>query len=179
MIVTALGCPVRPSDTRLRKKGEPNYRRGYLPRAGLFPAARGSAAAESASTFARSIFKNDSPLSRKRCSSRSVQSHEMHAHGSLPFSSRHRRRSCASCTRASSKYSSQYGRSSRSGLGQKHTSTQRVVRSSQTRASCMLRRYSSPATEPCPSVPFSIALSRSFSRPGLTLARTRYRTLLL
>src|SRR5438552_3391333 len=40
----------------------------------------------------------------------------------------------------------------------------------------MFRKYSPPATEPRPSVSFSIAPSRASSRPSFTLAVTRYRT---
>src|SRR5262245_4795019 len=39
----------------------------------------------------------------------------------------------------------------------------------------MLRKYSSPATDPSPRVPSSMALSRSASFPGFTLTVTRYR----
>jgi hypothetical protein len=56
-----------------------------------------------------------------------VQSHSQQAHGSVPFSSRQRLRKWASCTLTSSKYSSQYGRSSSSGVGQKQHSTQRTM----------------------------------------------------
>src|SRR5262245_46511271 len=38
----------------------------------------------------------------------------------------------------------------------------------------MLRKYSSPAIDPAPSVPSSIACARARSRPGLTRAVTRY-----
>ena len=40
---------------------------------------------------------------------------------------------------------------------------------------CISQRYSSPATEPRPSLPSSIALSRASSLPGFTRAFTKYR----
>src|SRR5579859_1815565 len=43
----------------------------------------------------------------------------------------------------------------------------------------MFRRYSPSATEPSPSVPFSMALRSAFSLPGFTRALTKYRILLL
>ena len=43
----------------------------------------------------------------------------MHAHGSLPFSSLHVLRACASLMLSNSKNASQYGRSSCSGVAQK------------------------------------------------------------
>src|SRR4051812_5203419 len=43
----------------------------------------------------------------------------------------------------------------------------------------MFRVYSPRATEPWPSVSFSIASSKSTSQPGFTLALTRYRITLL
>jgi hypothetical protein len=52
---------------------------------------------------------------------------------------------------SSSKYFSQYGRSSASGDSQKQVSTQITVPDLSTRASRMLCRYSSPAMEPRPS----------------------------
>src|SRR5579863_3311169 len=60
----------------------------------------------------RSISRNGFPEVSSFRSRRSVQSQSLQAHGSDPFWSRHRRRSCASCTRVRSKYLSQYGRSS-------------------------------------------------------------------
>jgi hypothetical protein len=66
----------------------------------------------------RSQFRNDVPEFFSFSSSRAVQSQLPQAQSSEPFSSRHLRRSCASCTLASSKYSSQYGRSSCSAVGQ-------------------------------------------------------------
>src|ERR1700681_3309476 len=39
----------------------------------------------------------------------------------------------------------------------------------------MFRKYSPPAAEPWPRVPFSIAFSRAPSQPGFTRALTRYR----
>src|SRR5262249_22033265 len=108
-------------------------------------------------------------------SSRSVQSHSQQAHGSSPFRSRHFARLWASCTRTRLKYSSQYGRSSASGMSQKQISTHFALPSSKRRASSMLRRYSSPATEPAPSVPESMARRGSDSLPGLTRAVARER----
>ena len=48
----------------------------------------------------------------------SVQSQSEQAHGSSPLRSLQRDRACASCTLSRSKYSSQYGRSSSSGVVQ-------------------------------------------------------------
>ena len=119
--------------------------------------------------------RNDSPELCSFSSSRRVQSHSEHAHGSVPFKSRQFRRACASLTLIKLKYSSQYGRSSSSGIRQKQTSTQCAVPSCVTRACCISQRYSSPATEPRPSLPSSIALSRASSLPGFTRAFTKYR----
>src|SRR6267143_5452311 len=51
--------------------------------------------------------RNGLPVFFSFSSSRAVQSQSPQAHGSEPFSSRHLRRSFASCTLTSSKYSSQ------------------------------------------------------------------------
>src|SRR2546421_207203 len=59
------------------------------------------------------------------------------AQGSAPFQSRQFLRWCASFTLSKSKYSSQYGRSSASGLGQKQVSTQCAAPSAHTRACCI------------------------------------------
>src|SRR5579864_1368558 len=77
--------------------------------------------------------------------------------------------------RVSSKYSSQYGRSSSSGVEQKQISTQRAVPSSSTRAFCISRRYSPPATEPLPKVASWMALRSARARPAFNRALTRYR----
>src|SRR5438034_10976150 len=74
--------------------------------------------------IARSSSKNDMPCDASRSSSFFVQSQSQHAQGSVPFSCRQVRRECASFTLSSSKYSSQYGRSSASGGSQKQVSTQ-------------------------------------------------------
>ena len=50
---------------------------------------------------------NGEPQLSIRASSLAVQSQSEQAQGSLPFRSRQRSRACASCTRSSSKYSSQ------------------------------------------------------------------------
>ena len=81
-------------------------------------------------------------------SSRSVQSQSQHAQGSSPLRSRHRLRAWASFTCRSSKCFSQYARSSARGVEQKHTSTHLTRPSPSSRACAMLRRYSSPATDP-------------------------------
>src|SRR6266576_3542479 len=83
------------------------------------------------------------------------------------------RRECASFTLISSKYSSQYGRSSASGGSQKQVSTQVATLKLSTRACSMLCRYSSPAIEPRPSARSSIACTRARSLPDLTAAFTR------
>ena len=67
----------------------------------------GRAVVDSTLTFRRSTSRKVSPVSASRCSSLSVQSQEVQAQGSVPFSSRHRRRSWASWMRVRSKYSSQ------------------------------------------------------------------------
>src|SRR5438128_12579850 len=107
--------------------------------------------------LARSFSRNDSPLLRSLSSSLRVQSQSQHAHAWVPFSCRQLRRECASFTLSSSKYSSQYGRSSASGGSQKQVSTQIAVPDLSTRASRMLCRYSSPATEPRPTEPLLMA----------------------
>ena len=95
-----------------------------------------------------SRLRNGLPLWASRSSSCLVQSQLQQAQASSPFKSRQFLRECASFTLNNSKYSSQYGRSSASGVGQKQTSTQRTVPSSSSRACSMSSRYSSPATEP-------------------------------
>jgi len=75
------------------------------------------------SFLGRSVSRKDSPWPRNFSSNFCVQSQSQHAHGSVPFSCRQLRRECASCTLTSSKYSSQYGRSSASGGSQKQVST--------------------------------------------------------
>jgi hypothetical protein len=117
--------------------------------------------------------RNDAPRCRKRSSSRRVQSQSQQAQGSEPFQSRQFLRLCASLMLTSSKYSSQYGRSSCRGVAQKHVSTQCASPPSETRAFSMSLRYSSPAIEPWPSVPSEIARSSDFSFPALTRALTR------
>src|SRR5207237_10639608 len=89
-----------------------------------------------------------------------VQSQSQHAHGSVPFSCRQFRRECASLTLRSSKYSSQYGRSSASGGSQKQVSTHCATPVSFKRACSMSQRYSSPAMVPFPSVPLSSSEER-------------------
>jgi hypothetical protein len=98
--------------------------------------------------FDLSRLRNGSPLWASRSSSCLVQSQLQQAQASWPFKSRQFLRECASFTLNSSKYSSQYERSSASGVGQKQTSTQRTVPASSSRACSMSSRYSSPATEP-------------------------------
>src|SRR5256885_14734588 len=82
--------------------------------------------------------RNDSPWLRNFSSSFFVQSQSQQAHGSFPFSCRQLRRECASFTLKSSKYSSQYGRSSANGGSQKHVSTQVAAPALLTRASLIL-----------------------------------------
>ena len=118
------------------------------------------------------LARKDSPDCCSFSSSFFVQSQSQQAHGSLPFRSRQFPRACASLTLIKSKYSSQYGRSSWSGTLQKHTSTHCAVPSGFRRARCISSRYSSPAIEPLPSVPSSMALRNADSRPGLTRALT-------
>src|SRR5207302_331725 len=72
----------------------------------------------------RRFSKNGSPLWATRSSSLRVQSQSQQAHGSVPFSCRQFLRLCASLIFANSKNSSQYGRSSASGVAQKQVSTQ-------------------------------------------------------
>src|SRR2546430_16938554 len=86
----------------------------------------------------RSRSRNDSPWPRNFSSSLFVQSQSQHAHGSVPFSCRQFRRECASFTLMSSKYSSQYDRSSASGGSQKQVSTQVATPSPCTRDSVIL-----------------------------------------
>jgi hypothetical protein len=88
--------------------------------------------------------RNDSPELWSFSSSRRVQLHSEHAYGSVPFKSRQFLRACASLTLIKSKYSSQYGRSSSSGVRQKQTSTQWAVPSLAMRAWCISQRYSRP-----------------------------------
>ena len=121
----------------------------------------------------RSILRNEPPCVHSFCSSRLVQSQSQHAHGSVPFSCRQFRRECASLTRRSSKYFSQYGRSSASGGSQKQTSTQVATPFSLTRACSMSWRYSSPAIEPRPRVDSSIARRSACSFPDFNRASTR------
>src|SRR5438128_2346884 len=104
-------------------------------------------------TAARSTSKKERPCPASRDSSRWLQSQSEQAQGSEPFKSRQRCRLCASCTRTSSKKDSQYGRSSAKGKSQKHTSTHLTLPCAQSRASCILRRYSPSATDPAPSFP--------------------------
>src|SRR5882762_2960395 len=78
--------------------------------------------------------RNDRPWPPNVSSNFCVQSQSQHAQGSVPFSCRQLRRECASCTLTSSKYSSQYGRSSASGGSQKQVSTQVATPSLFTRA---------------------------------------------
>ena len=66
----------------------------------------------------RSDSRNGSPDAFSFRSKRSVQSQSPQAQGSEPFWSWQLRRSCASCTRVSSKYRSQYSRSSCKGVVQ-------------------------------------------------------------
>src|SRR6185295_4236746 len=118
---------------------------------------------------------NGFPCLPSHASSRFVQSQPMHAHGSEPFSSRHALRACASLMESNSKNSSQYGRSSCSGVAQKQVSTHLTRPSASARACAMSRRYSPPAMEPSPSDPSSMA-RRSASRcPCLSRSVTRYR----
>src|SRR5262249_10477363 len=121
----------------------------------------------------RSTSRNGRSRVLIHASSRSVQAQSQQAQGSEPSRSRQRCRPWASCTRTSSKYSSQYGTSSHKGVSQKQTSTQRTDPSRRNRAAVMLRRYSSPATEPAPRDWSSIASSSAASRPCLTRAVTR------
>ena len=113
------------------------------------------------------------PWAWSQRSRRSVQSQSIQAQGSEPFWSRHRLRACASLIFSIRKYSSQYGRSSSSGMSQKQVSIHRTHPSGISRARCMSRRYSSPATEPAPSDPSSMALFNPRRRPALTRAVTR------
>jgi hypothetical protein len=122
---------------------------------------------------ARSFLRNDSPLDASFFSRRLVQSQSQHAQGSVPFSCRQFRRECASFTDNSSKYSSQYGRSSARGGSQKHVSTQRASPFASTRAFSIFSRYSSPAIDPRPSVPSAIALASAAAGPDLTRAFTK------
>src|SRR6476660_4074099 len=75
-------------------------------------------------TVERRLFRNESPSPCSLDSSFAVQSQSQQAHGSVPFSCRQFRREWASFTVISSKYFSQYGRSSSSGGSQKPVSTQ-------------------------------------------------------
>src|SRR3954470_11296093 len=75
----------------------------------------------------RRLARNDSPCPASFSSSFAVQSQSQQAHGSVPFSCRQFRRECASLTLTSSKYFSQYGRSSSRGGSQKHVSTHVAV----------------------------------------------------
>lgn len=100
----------------------------------------------------RNRSKNDIPFDASFSSKTLVQSQSQHAQGSLPFSCRQLRRECASFTLTSSKYFSQYGRSSSSGWSQKQHSTQVAMPFWSNRACCMSCRYSSPAIDPFPSV---------------------------
>ena len=123
--------------------------------------------------FKRNVSKNDAPLLASFSSSRFVQSQSQQAHGSAPFSCRQLRRACASLIASSSKYFSQYGRSSANGGSQKQVSTHRAVPSAATRACVMSYKYSSPAIEPLPSVFVSIARKSDSCLPFLTFALTR------
>ena len=118
-------------------------------------------------------FKNGLSWFRNFSSSCRVQSQSQQAHGSVPFSCRQFRRECASFTLSSSKYSSQYGRSSARGGSQKQVSTQRAVPSAAMRACSMSYKYSSPAIEPRPSVLSSIARRSDSPLPFLTRALMR------
>ena len=118
---------------------------------------------------------NALPCLASHRSRRSVQSQLQQAQGSVPFSSRQRLRACASFTASRSKYSSQYGRSSSSGVGQKQVSTHLTRPSGRSRARAMSSSYSSPATDPAPSNPERMAPRNAEKRPVLTLAVTRYR----
>src|SRR5436190_3369456 len=129
----------------------------------------------SQSLLARNLAENDVPCVASRSSSFFVQSQSQQAHGSVPFSCRQLRRECASFTLSSSKYSSQYGRSSASGGSQKQVSTQIAVPDLSTRASRMLCRYSSPATEPRPSEPLLMARMSGRFLLDFSFALTRYR----
>src|SRR6267378_309679 len=90
------------------------------------------------SLLSRSLSRKDSPWPRNFSSNFCVQLQSQHAQGSVPFSCRKLRRECASCTLTSSKYSSQYGRSSANGGSQKQVSTQVATPSLFTRASFIL-----------------------------------------
>ena len=120
------------------------------------------------SAYVRETVALSSPASLRACSE---QSQSQHAHGSSPVRSRHRLRACASWTFSSVKYSSQYSRSSWSGVGQKQTSTHCTRPSSWRRAARMFRMYSSPATDPRPSVPSAIASCSGDSWPGFSAGR--------
>jgi hypothetical protein len=88
------------------------------------------------------------------------------------FKSLQRLRACASWTFSNTKYSS----STRAlpGAGSRIADLDHCTRpSSSCRASDMLRRYSSPATEPVRACRPSIASARASAWPGLTLAVTR------
>ena len=83
-----------------------------------------------------------SPIVCSLASSRSVQSQFEHAQYSVPFSCRHLLRAWASFTLSKSKYASQYGRSSSSGVGQKQVSTHFTEPSGSSRACAMaLSKY--------------------------------------
>src|SRR6266566_813089 len=127
----------------------------------------------SQSLLARNFAENDVPCVGSRSSSLFVQSQSQQAHGSVPFSCRQLRRECASFTVSNSKYSCQYGRSSASGGSQKQVSTQLAIPELFIRASRMLCRYSSPAMEPRPKVPWSTVRTSARSLPDFTWALTR------